>query len=128
MVAWLLCGILGLITLLYLYWAVGGTWLTDKASPIINGKPLIHMDKMRSLGAATGCLIIAAVPVVSMRPLLRKSLLLLMMAAFAYRAVGDFKYYGFFKSVKDSPFAIWDTRVYSPLSVLLAVLAAILVF
>jgi hypothetical protein len=35
------------------------------------------------------------------------------------RAVGDFRLVGFFKRVKDSVFARMDSRVYSPLCVLL---------
>lgn len=31
------------------------------------------------------------------------------------RAMGDFKYVGFFKSIKNTPFAIYDTHYYSPL-------------
>ena len=37
------------------------------------------------------------------------------------RAIGDFKYVGFFKRVRDSRFARLDTMVYSPLCLLLAV-------
>ena len=37
------------------------------------------------------------------------------------RAVGDFKYVGFFKRVRDSRFARLDTVLYSPLCLLLAV-------
>jgi hypothetical protein len=36
------------------------------------------------------------------------------------RAVGEFKYVGFFKSVRGSRFATLDTLVYSPLCILLA--------
>ena len=36
------------------------------------------------------------------------------------RAVGDFKYVGFFKTVRESRFAVLDTWFYSPLCALLA--------
>jgi len=35
------------------------------------------------------------------------------------RAVGDFRCVGIFKRVRDTPFAEWDTRLFSPLSLLL---------
>ena len=35
------------------------------------------------------------------------------------RAIGDFKYVGFFKTIKNTPFAIYDTRYYSPLCLFL---------
>jgi hypothetical protein len=47
---------------------------------------------------------------------------------FAARALGDFRFVGFTKSVRDSRFARLDTRVYSPLCVLLAALACALAF
>lgn len=34
---------------------------------------------------------------------------------FLLRAMGDFKYIGFFKKVKETDFAVRDTRFYSPL-------------
>ena len=39
---------------------------------------------------------------------------------FCVRAVGDFRFVGFFKRVRGTPFAIWDTRLFSPLYLLLA--------
>jgi hypothetical protein len=39
----------------------------------------------------------------------------------AARAVGEFKYVGFFKRVRGSKFARLDTLVYSPLCLLLAI-------
>jgi hypothetical protein len=41
------------------------------------------------------------------------------------RAIGEFKYLGFFKSVRGSRFASLDTFVYSPLCLLLAIGVAI---
>jgi hypothetical protein len=44
--------------------------------------------------------------------------------AFGLRAVGDFRFVGFFKRVRGSVFARRDTWLYSPLCVLIGVLAA----
>jgi len=46
----------------------------------------------------------------------------LIAAAFALRAIGDFRYVGFFKRVRESRFARLDTFAYSPLCTLLALL------
>ena len=35
---------------------------------------------------------------------------------FCFRGIGDFKYVGFFKSVKGTKFSLYDTKWYSPLS------------
>lgn len=47
----------------------------------------------------------------------------LIAVTFAARAVGDFRYVGFFKTVRDSSFARYDTAFYSPLCVAIAVAA-----
>ena len=41
------------------------------------------------------------------------------------RGIGDFRYVGFFKRVKGSLFATRDTYLYSPLCMVLAVLAGV---
>jgi len=46
-------------------------------------------------------------------------------ALFLIRAVGEFRYVGFFKSVRDTRFATWDSWLFSPLCLLIAVLCAI---
>nr|WP_299346675.1 DUF3995 domain-containing protein [Allomuricauda sp.] len=45
---------------------------------------------------------------------------------FVLRALGDFKYVGFFKTSKNSKFSALDTRYYSPLCLLMGVLILIL--
>jgi hypothetical protein len=121
---WSLSAILGAICLLHLYWALGGKWALDKVNPEVGGKPLLKLNFLAWFVTTIGFLILAAIPVVPMKPALRKWLLIGMAVIFACRAMGDFKYVGFFKSIKGTVFAFWDTRVYSPLNLLLAVLAA----
>jgi hypothetical protein len=125
---WLLSALLGVIGFVYLYWALGGRWLMDKASPIVQGRPLIELSRHKCLSGAFLSFILAAAPVVRMRPLVREILLLTIMTAFAARAVGDFKYMGSLKSRKDSVYTFWDTAVYSPLAALISVLAGYLAF
>ncbi|KRE83053.1 hypothetical protein ASG89_13045 [Paenibacillus sp. Soil766] len=50
------------------------------------------------------------------------SLLVYVSATFlVLRAIGDFKYLGFFKKVKHTSFSYYDTRFYSPLCLFLAI-------
>ena len=49
----------------------------------------------------------------------------LIAAVFALRAIGDFRYVGFFKRVRGSKFARLDTLAYSPLCTALALLIGI---
>ena len=51
-----------------------------------------------------------------------KSGLWIIAGIFILRAIGDFRYVGFFKSVKQSAFARADSRYYSPLCLLIGVL------
>ena len=124
-VRWSLSTILAALCVLHLYWAFGGKWALDKVNPEVDGKPLLKLGFLPCVGAAVGFLVLAAVPVVSMKPVLRKWLLVGMVIVFAGRAIGDFKYVGFFKSIRETAFGFWDTRVYSPLNVLIAILAGL---
>jgi hypothetical protein len=44
-------------------------------------------------------------------------------ALFFLRAIGEFKYVGFFKKASDSGFSYWDTVLFSPLCLFIAVAA-----
>jgi hypothetical protein len=47
---------------------------------------------------------------------------------FLIRAIGDFRYVGFLKKIKNTKFAKKDTKYYSPLCSLISVLAFIIYF
>jgi bacteriorhodopsin len=47
---------------------------------------------------------------------------------FFLRAVGEFRLVGFFKRVSDTPFAYWDTWLFSPLCLGIAVIAFLLAY
>jgi len=49
-------------------------------------------------------------------------------AAFVLRAVGEFRYVGFFKRVRTTAFARMDTRYYSPLALLLGLGAGLVAY
>jgi hypothetical protein len=56
------------------------------------------------------------------------TLLLVLVAVFAIRALGDFKYVGFFKKVKNTDFAINDTKYFTPLCAFVAVSLLIAIY
>lgn len=45
---------------------------------------------------------------------------------FTLRAIGEFNAVGFFKKIKDTEFAIYDTKYFSPLCLILGAIFAIL--
>lgn len=47
---------------------------------------------------------------------------------FFARAIGDFKYVGFFKKIKDTKFALWDSRLYSPLCFVICILIMLVIY
>jgi hypothetical protein len=122
---WLLSGILASLSALHLYWAAGGRRGSDASIPTsITGAPLFAPGPAAYLGVACALMFGAAIAVVPFDPWLKGVVLRAMALLFALRALGDFRYVGFSKRRSESPFAYWDTRFYSPLCVLVALLSA----
>lgn len=48
---------------------------------------------------------------------------LVIAAVFLLRAIGDFKFVGFFKTINETQFAINDTQIFSPFCLLIALLS-----
>lgn len=122
------CAVLALLGLTHLYWAAGGSAGKQAAVPSNNGLPLfkpsaggtaligvILLAMATWVAAASGALATRIIP-----PSVLHIGALLLAAVFALRAVGDFRYVGFFKRVRGSVFAQRDTWIYSPLCVVLA--------
>ncbi len=129
----LACATLLCLGMLHLYWAFGGSYGKAGAIPssangklVLSPRPLITaaigvaLFAMAGLvGAAAGLL---STPATSLLVRVPTSLLALIFFA---RAIGDFRYVGFFKSVKGSLFALRDTYFYSPLCMALSAMIAI---
>ena len=47
---------------------------------------------------------------------------------FTIRAIGEFNAVGFFKKIRDTEFAIYDTKYFSPLCLILGVVFAMLAY
>lgn len=111
----LLCG-------LHVYWALGGKSVGSAVVPIVSGKPAFQPSRFATMAVATA-LALAALVVLVRGDLLRTALppwlstwaAVGLGAVFVLRAVGEFRLVGFFKSVRGTPFAFWDTWLYSPL-------------
>ena len=97
------------------------------AVPSVDGRPLF-VPSTRSTVAIGVLLLLCAVLVAATADIidlsLPESLLDGLSCALALgllaRAIGDFRYVGFFKRVRDTPFARMDTLLYSPLCLALA--------
>jgi Protein of unknown function (DUF3995) len=116
-----------LIALGHFYMVVVPPRGENAAVPSVKGKPLfvpsagatlvvaLVLLGFAALTAATGSLVTLPLP---------RSVLVWLSYGLALgllgRAIGEFKYVGFFKRVRDSRFARLDTFIYSPLCLLLA--------
>jgi hypothetical protein len=112
----------------HVYWAAGGRRGAKNAVPEVGGKPTLNPGPTATLVVAA--LLAAAAAVVAMRsglvpgegalPRLVRLSTWSLAAVFALRAVGDFRTIGFFKAVRGTGFARYDTALYSPLCLAIA--------
>jgi hypothetical protein len=120
----ILAAILTVLALIHVYWASGGKWGASKAIPKLDGgKPPFVPGPAATFSVAALLLFAASISAGLALTEYRRWLMYAMGAVFALRAVGEFRYIGFFKTVRDTEFAYWDTRLYSPLCLLMSVLA-----
>ena len=126
---------------LHFYWAIGSFWgkkmkSSSSVIPEVEGKPLFTPSTFSTLVVAIGLLIMAKVSAHGLGigfdfkafgPYVGYGNLAISII-FLIRAIGDFRYVGFFKFMgkhNESKFAKNDTKYYSPLCLLIAVLAFI---
>jgi hypothetical protein len=102
------------------------------AVPSVAGKPLFVPSARATVAVAFvlllfACLVAAMARIVDVGipPPVLSWLCYALALGLLVRAVGEFKYVGFFKRVRGSRFARLDTLVYSPLCLLLAVGVAV---
>ncbi|MGE8064868.1 DUF3995 domain-containing protein [Pseudomonas sp. NPDC089569] len=120
------------ISLVHVYWALGGEWATVVAVPQVpvegevQLQPAFKPQGWITFLVAGGLLAIALLVCLRVGwwlPQVHHQALQWVISTVATllfaRAIGDSDLMGFFKEVKDSRFARWDTWVYSPLCVLL---------
>jgi hypothetical protein len=124
--------VFAVISLIHVYWAFGGEWAAVAAVPQVpveGGVRLRPAFKPRgwiTLVVAAALLLIALLVCLRVGwwvPQVHHQVLQWVISAIALllfaRAIGDSELVGFFKEVKGSRFARWDTWVYSPLCIVL---------
>jgi hypothetical protein len=103
------------------------------AVPSVDGKPLFVPSRRATVAVGIALLSFAALVAATAGwlPLALPRMVLVWLSyglalGLLVRAIGEFKYLGFFKRVRGSRFATLDTLVYSPLCLLLAVGVALI--
>jgi hypothetical protein len=127
MVSLFLAVILGALAGLHVYWGFGGSWGKAVAVPERDGAPLFRPTRAVTLLITVGLLAAAACAAVRGGLLTAPGAELaaqvgcwVLAVLFGARAVGEGRYVGFLKRVRNTAFARNDTRFYSPLCLALA--------
>ena len=123
--------ILGGLSLLHAYWALGGRSGSAYVVPVVNGQRSFNPTPLATW-VVCGLLAIAVVLVAGKAGWIRTAPLSTIFDAgvwglalvFVLRALGDLRTFGLFKNITGTPFSRWDTWLYSPLCLLIALLAA----
>lgn len=114
------------IAALHVSWLLGSRWGLDSAIPEVKGRPAFNPPRGLTAVVAAAFGAAGALVVIALRAGPPWSWLSLAGAGvFALRALGDFRLVGLTKRVRGTAFARWDDGLYTPLSVLLAILFSI---
>ena len=123
------------ISSIHIYWAFGGNWGSDAVLPTKddNNTKVLNPSILPTLIVAFGLLgfglhilIISGLIAFDIPQWLSNYGLWIIASIFTLRAIGDFKYVGFFKKIKLTKFGEHDTKYYSPLCLTIGILTLIL--
>jgi hypothetical protein len=119
---------------IHFYWAIGGKWAFDNSLPQKeNGEKVLNPKAIDCLIVslmlfAFGLLVLIKSKIIlfNLPTWLNHYGLYILAFLFILRAIGDFKYVGFSKKIKQTPFGSLDTKIYSPLCLLIGILLLVL--
>ena len=131
----LLAGIFFFLAALHLYWVAGGKWALDGVIPLQqDGNATFSPPPFLTVLVALGLGLMGLVELFAGAWLnwpfwgnFLKIGLWIIAGIFLIRAIGDFRYAGFFKRVKGTVFAQKDSQIYSPLCLLLSLGTLVLI-
>ncbi len=116
------------LALLHVAWAWRGVSARSAALPEVDGRPAFRPGRLATLAVAAALALaawIAAAQGELLWPAHADGLArwgsIAGGVAFAARAIGEFRLVGFFKTVRGTRFARWDTALFSPLCLALGV-------
>ena len=120
-----LCAVFALLSAFHIVGAFG-TWGHLPVTPVVPDTPTPQPSSFAWLAVAVA-LALAALVVLARADLLLTSVppklstlaCSILGVIFVLRAIGEFQLLGFFKSIKGTDFAYWDTWLYTPLSLAL---------
>ena len=123
------------ISAIHFYWAFGGKNWANVVIPT-KADDSVLVFKPRPIETAIvaisfiGFAVVVAVRVGFMRlPIFQEyvnTAIWILAAIFMVRAIGEFRYVGFFKKVKDTTFGQMDTKYYSPLCFIIGIMLVLI--
>ncbi|WP_306352721.1 DUF3995 domain-containing protein [Flavobacterium sp. '19STA2R22 D10 B1'] len=116
------------LSLLHIYWATGGKWGINVAVPTRTQKEkVIRPSAFGTFIVGLGLLLFALVTLGNLALfeafIPQRSITIgtyVIGCIFLLRAIGDFKFIGLFKIIKNTPFAKKDTAYYTPLCLVIS--------
>ncbi|MCW3107328.1 MAG: hypothetical protein JWQ09_1834 [Segetibacter sp.] len=123
-----------LLSILHFYWAFGGAlWYDDVLPTSSNGLHRMNPSTTATIIIALALLLLALITAGSQgsfdkyikRTYFRYGALIIAII-FLLRAIGDFRFIGFFKTVKWTRFGINDTQFFSPLCLFVSLLSVLI--
>jgi hypothetical protein len=131
----LLAAIFAILSLLHFYWALGGTFGSGVTVPNVGSKPVFNPSPLGTSLVAIA-LLVAMFTILGQLTLLGEAIpkwvfrwaTWAISLIFFVRAIGEFRLIGFFKQVRETPFAAWDTWFYSPLCLIIAIIAFVVAY
>ncbi len=122
------------LSAIHIYWGLGGKWGANAAVPTkANNQKVMNPKLVECFVVALGLLgfglfilITAQILSFNLPNWLMKYGLWTISTIFILRAIGEFKYVGFFKKIKLTQFGQLDTKYYSPLCLVIGLLVTAL--
>lgn len=123
------------ISLIHFYWALGGRKWADRVFPQVEGtdKPVFTAGNGATILVAFIFLAFSGVIFLkTFGAFFRIDNLWMdrsiwgIAALFLLRAIGDFKYVGFTKSIRSTNFAAYDTKFFTPLSLFIGLMIVVM--
>ncbi len=131
------CGFIFLaLSLLHVYWAFGGVYALGGVIPTKNNEnKVFKAPPFLTFLVALFLFVVAMVYINAahiydftfLPKFLKEYGIIIFSSIFMIRAIGDFKYVGFFKKIKETQFAKNDTKYFSPLCVFLGIAGFLIV-
>lgn len=129
-----LVSIFVVLAAIHFYWGLGGKWgATGTVPSKANGDRVLHPKSFDCFIVGTGLLgfgilvlVKTGILQINLAGWLADYGLWFISAIFIIRAIGDFKYVGFFKRIRNTTFGKLDTKYFSPLCLLIGLLGIVL--